>query len=230
MKIDMHTHCLPASLCAHHEPELLPGYFRKKGIDAIVLTNHYVPSHCKKLGTTPEEQALGYIDVYKRCKKEGEKVGIKVFFGAELKLTTLPTHPEFLLYGMSEEDFIFSFPLFHKTQEEVFEFCNEKNILMVQSHPYRTEQGYEPADMRYVHGIEVYNPHLLFDARFDDALKLAVDNNKIKTSGSDFHIKDQAGLAGMIVPDYIEDQFMLRDYLKENKAVIFDKSGILFEG
>lgn len=229
MKIDMHTHCQRASNCAHHEPELLPDFFRNKGVDAIVLTNHCYPSHCKRLGETLEEQALEYVETYKHCKAKGESIGFKVFFGVELKLVKEPNYPEFLLYGISEEDFISSFPLYYKTQEELFDFCNEKNILMVQSHPYRTEQGYEPADMQYVHGIEVYNPHLLFDARFDDALKLAVDNNKIKTSGSDFHIKDQAGLAGMIVPDYIEDQFMLRDYLKENKAVIFDVNGILFE-
>ncbi len=229
MKIDMHSHCVPGSNCAHHAPELLPGYFKKKGIDAIVLTNHYYPPHCKKLGETLEEQALEYVQIYKRCKEEGKKIGVKVFFGAELKLIKEPNGPEFLLYGISEEDFISSFPLYNKSQEELFDFCNEKNILMVQSHPYRTEQGYAPADMRFVHGIEVYNPHLLFDARFEDALKLAVDNNKIKTSGSDFHIKDQAGLAGMIVPDYINDQFMLRDFLRENKAVIFDKNGVLFE-
>ena len=208
---------------------MLPEIFKNKGIDAIVLTNHCYPSHCKRLGETLEEQALAYVETFKRCKAKGESIGVKVLFGIELKLVKEQNYPEFLLYGMSEDDFISSFPLYYKTQKELFDFCNEKNILMVQSHPYRTEQGYAPADMRYVHGVEVYNPHLLFDARFDDALKFAVDNEKIKTSGSDFHIKDQAGLAGMIVPDYIDDQFMLRDYLKENKAVIFDVNGILFE-
>ena len=229
MKIDMHTHCQRASNCAHHEPELLPEIFKKQGIDAIVLTNHCYNSHCKRLGETLEEQALGYVDTYRRCKSAGEKIGFKVFFGVELKLVKEPNYPEFLLFGISEEDFIASFPLYNKSQKEVFEFCEEKNILMVQAHPFRTEQGYAPADMRYVHGVEIFNPHLLFDARFEDALKLASDNGKIKTSGSDFHIKDQAGLAGMIISDDINDQFMLRDYLRENKAVIFDKNGILYE-
>ena len=35
MKIDMHTHCLPASHCAHHSPEEIPAIFKAKGIDAI---------------------------------------------------------------------------------------------------------------------------------------------------------------------------------------------------
>ncbi len=103
---------------------------------------------------------------------------------------------------------------------------------MVQAHPYRgssTEKG--PADMSLVHGIEVYNPHPLNNGieRFEDTLKLAVDNNLIKIAGSDFHINSQAGDAGMIVPDDIKDQFMLRDYLRKGRAVIFDRKGILYE-
>lgn len=229
MKIDMHTHCLPVSRCAHHEPKLLPEMFLSSGVDAIVLTNHYYKAHCEMLADTFEEQANIYVDVYRRCKNRGAEVGFKVFFGAEIKLVNEPNKPEFLLYGISEEDFIASYPLYEKSQKELFEFCEKKDIIMVQAHPYRTEQGYSPADMRYLHGIEVYNPHPHFDTRYSDALKLAVDNGKIKTAGSDFHIKAQAGVAGMIIPDDIDDQFKLRDFLKENKAVIFAKDGILFK-
>jgi hypothetical protein len=113
------------------------------------------------------------------------------------------------------------------SQKELFDFCNETDVLMFQAHPYRTEQGYAPSDMQYVHGIEVYNPHLLFDARFDEALELANKHQKLKSAGSDFHIVKQAGLAGMVVPDNIEDQFMLRDYLRKGEAVIFKKHEIV---
>ena len=229
MKIDMHTHCRPVSLCAHHQPEQLPQMFKDKGMDAIVLTNHYYPNHCDKLSEDLKEQARLYVDTFHRCRAEGEKIDLKVFLGVEIKLINEPNCPEFLLYGISEQDFLASYPLYNITQEELFAYCNEKNIVMVQSHPYRTEQGYAPADMRYVHGIEVYNPHLLFDARFDDALRLAQENGKLKTSGSDFHVEPQAGLAGMIIPDDTADQFMLRDYLQSRKCRIFSKDGILYE-
>lgn len=227
MRIDLHTHCLPVSNCAHHMAEELPPIFVKNGIDAIVLTNHCYPSHCERLSPDLKGQAKTYVDTYYRCKTAGERIDFKVFFGVELKLINEPNKPEFLMYGLSEKDFIDSYPLYNLTQKDLFAFCNNKNVLMVQAHPYRSEQGYQPADMRYVHGVEVYNPHLLFDSRYRESLELAVSNNKIKTSGSDFHIKDQAGLAGMIIPDSISDQFMLRDYLLEGKQVIFDKDGII---
>lgn len=226
MKIDMHTHCLPVSLCAHHKPEEISEYFINAGIDAIVLTNHCYPRHCDTLSDDLKKQAEIYVDVFHRCKKKGEEVGLKVFFGCELKLINEPNKPEFLLYGLSEEDFLKSYPLYNMTQEQLFDFCNDKNILMVQSHPFRIEQGYAPADVKYMHGIEVYNPHLSFPPRFEEAFKLAETNNKLKTSGTDFHVEPQAGLAGMIVPDDIDDQFMLRDYLQSGDYEIFNKDGV----
>ena len=50
-----------------------------------------------------------------------------------------------------------------------------------------------------------------------EALTLAEQHGFIKTAGSDFHIESQAGLAGMIAEDAIEDQYMLRDYLRSKK-------------
>lgn len=225
----MHTHCLPVSKCAHHEPELLPHIFKAHGFDAIVLTNHCDPVDCDRLGPTLHEQALSYVDTYERCKKSGDAIDVKVFFGVEVKLINEPNQPEFLLYGISQEDFIASYPLYQKTQKELYDYCTKNNVILVQAHPFRTEQGYAPADMRYVDGVEIYNPHLRFNARYDESLKLAQDNKKIKTAGSDFHIDIQAGLSGMIVSDDINDQFMLRDFLKQNKAVVLCKDGILYK-
>ncbi len=128
MKIDMHTHCVPASECAHHEPELLPEMFKKAGIDAIVLTNHCFPRHCDRLSTVLSEQAEFYVDNYRCCKAAGEKIGFSVFFGVELKLINEPGGREYLLYGIREEDFIESFPMYNWSQKELFDYCNEKDI------------------------------------------------------------------------------------------------------
>lgn len=76
MKIDMHTHCLPVSRCAHHVAELLPDMFREASVDAIVLTNHCSPYHCDVLGETHEKQAMAYINTYRRCKKIGDSIFI----------------------------------------------------------------------------------------------------------------------------------------------------------
>lgn len=223
MKVETHLHSKPVSICAHHMPDEFPQMLKDAGVDAFVLTNHCYLSHLVRLSEDLKEQAKIYVDVFHQAKKKADEIGIKAFFGCELKLVNEPNKPEFLLYGLSEQTFLDTYPLYYETQKTVFEFCNKNDILMIQAHPFRTEQGYAPADMRYVHGIEVYNPHPLFDPRVEDAIKLAKDNNLLMTAGSDFHVKSQAGNAGLIVPDDISDQFMLRDYIKMGKAKIYSK-------
>jgi hypothetical protein len=55
----------------------------------------------------------------------------------------------------------------------------------------------------------------------DKAQKFAAEHHLLQTGGCDFHYPHQAGLAGMILPDTIEDQFMLRDYLRSHPARFF---------
>ena len=217
MKIDLHVHSLPISRCAHHQPEEIPAFFKKQNFDAICLTNHCYPQHSDYLALNLKDQAKKYIEIYRRCRDSGKVIGIKVFFGLELKLINEEHQPEFLLYGLSEDTFVKSYPLYGISQKELFDFCNHENIIMIQAHPFRHEQGYQPADIRYMHGIEVYNPHPSFPVRYHEALTLADQYGFIKTAGSDFHIESQVGSAGMIVGDAIEDQYMLRDFLRSKK-------------
>ena len=225
MRIDLHVHCLPISRCAHHQPEEVPVFFRKKGIDAICLTNHCYPHHCNQLSPNREEQARQYIEIFERCWESGDQIGVRVFFGVELKLIHEEHQPEFLLYGLSESSFLKSYPLYDLSQKDLFEFCNHENILMIQAHPFRYEQGYKPADVRYLHGIEVYNPHPLFPARSQEATKLADTYGLVKTAGSDFHIDFQAGSAGIMATEDIRNQYELRDYLRSKKQDLFGDIG-----
>ena len=128
MRIDLHTHCKPVSVCGKFPPEQLPEIISQKGIDAIVLTNHCYPRHCDALSPDLGEQARIFVEVFHRCKARGDELGFKVFFGVELKLINEPNRPEFLLYGLSEQDFLDSYPLYNCTQKELFDFCNEKNV------------------------------------------------------------------------------------------------------
>ncbi len=228
MRIEMHTHCRPVSGCARHDAEFLPEFFKGLGYDAIVLTNHYHRWHCSNLSKDVKEQAKRFLETFYTCKRKGDEVGLKVIFGAELKLSDEVNHPEFLLYGLSEQDFLDTYPLFNESQETVFKFCEEKDIVMVQAHPFRVEQGYDLADLDLMHGVEIYNSHNKFDSQFERITAIAEEHNKIKTSGGDFHEAETYAMTGMIVPDDISDQFMLRDYLKKGESIIFDKDKIIY--
>jgi predicted metal-dependent phosphoesterase TrpH len=221
MKIDLHTHCNPGSQCATVTPEELPALLKAAGLGGLVLTNHCYPRHCNSLTPDIKEQPYRYVEVFHRVKKAAEELGLKAFFGAEVTLINESKKMEFLLYGISEQDFIDSFPLYTYSQKELFDYCNQKNILMIQAHPFRDEQGHSPADPKYMHGIEALNGHLNFADHFEEAQEFIAAHHLLQTGGSDFHYPQQAGDAGMILPDTIEDQFMLRDYLRSHPARFF---------
>lgn len=221
MKVDLHCHCNPGSQCATVSPEESPALLKAAGVDGMVLVNHCYPRHCNSLTSDIKEQPYRYVEVYHRAKKAGEAVGVKVFFGAEVTLINEAKKMEFLLYGISEEDFIESFPLYTYSQKELFEYCNQKDILMIQAHPFRDEQGHSLADVRYMHGIEAMNEHINFADHFEEAVRIAKEHNLIITGGCDYHYPQQAGMGGMILPDTIEDQFMLRDDLRSHPPRFF---------
>lgn len=223
MKIDLHTHCNPGSKCATISPEDVPTLLKEAGIDGFVLTNHCYPKHCEMLSPDIKEQPHRFLEIFHRAKKKAEELGLKAFFGVEVNLINEEKRMEFLLYGISEQEFVDSFPLYTLSQKELFDYCNQKDILMIQAHPFREEQGYTPADPRYLHGIEVLNPHIGFADRFEDAQTYAREIGKLQTGGSDFHYPQEAGHAGMIIPDTIEDQFMLRDYLRTHTPQFYRK-------
>ncbi len=226
MKVDTHVHTRPVSLCATKTSEELPAYFAAAGVDAFLLTNHYYPAHCNPLSDDLAEQARLYLDSFYRCRKAGKACGVKVFFGCEVKLINEPHTPEFLLIGISEELFFSSYPLYTYTQRELFAFCNTNDILMVQAHPFRAEQGYQPADVRYMHGVEVHNSQ--FIPHPEETHALAKQYGLIMTAGSDLHRCEQAGLAYMTVPDTVVDQFTLRDALRRGPWILCDQHGVMY--
>ncbi len=227
MKIDTHTHCLEVSRCAEHTPEELPALFKKAGFDAFVLTNHCFPGHLEYFGHDSRVQIKAYIDTYRAAAKAGREIGIKVFFGCEIRLINVEHTPEFLLFGITENEFERSFPLYTLTQRELFDYCNENRLLMYQAHPFRIEQGHHLADLSYMHGLEVYNGHPRFDPRFYQLRAFAKSCGLGMSAGSDFHYAPQAGNCGMLADASVESSEDLRDYMLECQPRLFSRDGEL---
>ena len=219
MKFDLHVHCLPVSCCARFQAEEVPGRLKDAGVDGFCLCNHYYPGHLSQVGRDLPEQIEAFIACFQRCQDAAEALGMTALFGAEVKLIQLPSHPEFLMYAITPEILRKALPLYNYTQKQLYEFCQSENILMYQAHPYRTEQGYTPADPAYMDGIEVYNGHAIFDPKYEMTCAFASAHGLAKSAGSDFHDPGDAGQGGIVVPDgvRITNASELSDYLRENE-------------
>lgn len=214
MKIDTHTHTSGVSFCSEVSPQQFVERYREEGYGAVILTNHYSKMYMRRYGDTWEEQIRVYTEEYRTAARAGEAIGLQVWLGAEVAIST-PQSPyvEFLLYGIDEE-FLRNTPrLYDKTQAELYELCHAANALLFQSHPFRDEQGHFPQDPAYLDGTEI-NCHPYF-LRHEDKVRAFADRHDLMlVCGSDFHYAYQAGTAATIVPDDLHGAEDFAAYLR----------------
>lgn len=208
--LDPHIHTSGISHCSKCPAPVLVDICVRDKIDAIVLTNHYKRNYYIEDEKFPEWRQK-YIDEYLFTKSEGEKVGLKVFFGLEITLDHLPKI-DFLVYGLSHEKAAKAPQLHSLTQKELFEYCVSENALLYQAHPYRN--GTLPQDPRYLHGVEI-NCHPIYNHNDKEEITAFAKQHSLKLScGSDYHGDTYKAHCGIYIPEDITDTVELADFLR----------------
>lgn len=209
IKLETHAHT-GGSYCADWTTENIILEYKKAGYGAIVVTNHY----CKNsFDIYSDRTDKGYVDYFfdliYQAQEFGKKYGLKIFYGLETRLLCINT--EFMLYGFDKE-FLHRYPkLYDLTQKELFDLSKEYNLFMYQTHPFR--DGVTAGDPQYLHGAESFNGHYHHRNKNALANEFCDRYNLIKMSGTDFHHADQPITAGIYIPDDINTNRELTDYL-----------------
>lgn len=212
MRIEMHAHDCEVSPCAViTAKELVDGY-KEAGFDGIVITNHFDEGPLKLLGDTREEQFQGYMRGYELAKEEGDRIGLTVILGMEIRLQCGPE--DYLVYGVTEDFIRNHMEICSCTPKELYEICEENGCLLIQAHPFR-----EPCkiqDPRYLHGVErnFNTGHDNHNEKLDAWLKELGREHLIVTQGSDCHEKHQVGLTEYVVKDEVKNSRELAELLK----------------
>lgn len=208
-KVDTHVHTKEVSRCGTIDAKTIVNTYKKLGYDGIVITDHFNFYTFKRLGgETWREKAEEFLSGYRAARAEGEKIGLEVYLGMEIK--TMENDNEFLLHGF-DESFIFENEnLFLKPIAEIKKIADENGLVLIQAHPFRVMcHAVEP---QFVHGIEVFNGHFGHNSSNHMAQKLCEQRGGIATSGSDCHDLCAAGNGGIIFPEKPEN---IADALKE---------------
>ncbi len=208
--LDPHIHTSGISRCSKCPADILVDVCVRDKIDAIVLTNHYKKGYYGENKNFPEWRQK-YIDEYLLTKSEGEKRGLKVFFGLEVTLDETPKI-DYLIYGLSHEIAAKAPPLCDMTQKELFEYCLSESALLYQAHPYRN--GTQPRDPKYLHGVEI-NCHPIYN--YNDKIEVTAfaKEHSLKLScGSDYHGDTYKAHCGIYIPDDISNTVELAEFLR----------------
>ena len=213
MKLELHSHTSEISPCGTIPAKELIELYKQKGFDGVVICDHFRESFFKL--ADDRENVEAFLKGYRIAKETGEKIGVKVYLGAEIKLTTHPDN-EYLLYGIDEE-FLFENPrIFELPLEKVHEIVNAYGAVIIQAHPYRNGKCEPYSD---VDGYEIFNGHFCHHNDNQRAYELALETEKLQTSGSDTHWHCDIGNGGVEI-DKLPGQRELGELIKKRPHCI----------
>lgn len=215
-KFEFHAHTSPASRCADHSSEEVVTAFHNAGYSGIAITNHFY---------LKDEPTADFLNRYRKDYLEavecGEKLGMKVYLGAELRFKN-ENDNDYLFYGFDISQLEEMYSLLDGTLANFVEKFKTDDMFIVQAHPFRDDmvQGYE----EYLDAVEGFNMHPNHNSRVALAVKRADAHNKIITAGTDFHHMKHVGICATraaYVPENVQELIKLY----RSKDFVFEISG-----
>lgn len=204
-KYETHSHTWPVSICARVSVEESLAFYKEMGYDGVFITNHFLDGNINTDKSLPYEAQIDfYFSDYEEGLRIGEKLGLKVFFGAELSYGGT----DFLVYGLDKAWFLAHPEIMEMKKSRELEFFMESGALVIQAHPFREAAYIDHIRLfpRQIHGVEVTNA-----CRKDSENRLAEiyaeHYGLLKIAGTDNHLGPrQKKLAGVSFETPIESE------------------------
>lgn len=196
-KIETHLHTNHVSKCGWLDAEALIKGYQDAGYSGIIVTDHYNRITFDYLGidpAAPVDRVGPFLEGYRRMKELGEKVGIHVFKGAELRFDE--SENDYLLYGWRDDLLADPESIFRMGIAAFYPLAHAAGATLIQAHPYRAKCT--PAIACYLDGVEVRNLNPRHDSHNRRAQEYARQFGLIATSGSDCHRTEDIALGGIL--------------------------------
>ncbi len=183
-KFEMHFHTKESSPCGEVSAKSGVELYQRAGYDGIVVTDHFSKNVFGGQGqATWEEICEKFLKGYHTAKESAHDNNFQVLLGMEIRFPN--NDNDFLVYGFGEE-FPKQYPwIYLKDLSYLYEVARERNLLIVQAHPFR--ENCRLAPIEFLHGIEVFNGNPRHDSRNELAEQTANKHGLLKLIGSDFH-------------------------------------------
>jgi len=213
-RIEMHAHTSPVSTCSQILPEEMIACYKELGYHAIVITNHFMKDYLQ--GETLDEMLDFYLRDYETCRTIGEKEGIKVYLGAELRFTE--NLNDYLLYGVDRDMLKSAYEALEHGEEYFYRNIKSEKSIVFQAHPYRAIcTVWDPS---LIDGVEAFNLHPGHNANVGTASRYAEENGLLKIGGTDFHHPGQAGIIALRAKELPEDNFAFAELLRSGDYIM----------
>lgn len=217
----MHCHTNEVSRCGQVPAAEQVRFYKRQGFDGIILTDHFLNAntHVDPEGQSWEETCDQLFAGYRAARAEGDRLGLKVFYGFEYGYD----QTDLLVYGLGY-DWLRAHPDVHKLGVHAFlELARADGAYIVHAHPYR--------EASYIHTLRLY-PRLIDGVEVLNIGNLPEENALAKiyaehygltpVAGTDNHIAGRATtLAGMETPQPCHSIEDIIAAMKDGSARIF---------
>ena len=215
---DTHVHTKEISPCGQATAARQVRVAKECGYTGLIITDHLVENYSRCPDNLPwEERAAFQLTSYQLAKKEGDRIGVDVFFGWEYTHWHLIPGADILTYGLGL-DFLLAHPkLFTYTLEEYSRAVRGAGGYLAHAHPFRSGhnraldiEGFSP-DL--FDGVEVYNSSETKDTN-DSAMAYAKKYGLLMQSGSDSHTASKPRSGGVWLEKRAESIFDIINGIK----------------
>lgn len=216
-RLELHAHSSPGSKCSELSPQEIVERYVKHRYDAVVLTNHFMYEYYE--GVSKEDAIIQYYQDYKEMCELGERNGLKILLGAEVRFTE--NMNDYLIYGVDRDVLSRVYDYFTKGVTVFRREIDLKKSVFIQAHPFRDPCF--PITAQLLDGVEVFNLHPGHNSRIALAACYAKENNvPIITAGSDLHYspKGHSGASALRTATLPQDSFELAALLKSGDYIL----------
>ena len=199
-RYELHAHTSECDLAAHASGAELVRIYHAAGYSGMVITDHYFSTFYswferELTGRSHREIMARRLKGYYAARNEGEKLGITVLPGAEVRFDHSPYGiNDFLVFGCDEEFFLTAPRLNELNSLEALLTLLPEDACVVLAHPFRV--GMTVMDPTPLFGIEAHNG-LTEPFRNAMAEDYAARFGKAMTAGSDCHHPTHACKGGI---------------------------------
>ena len=203
-KTELHLHTSPASRCSEIPPEMAVKLYADLGYHSIVICNHFYDG---MRFTENKRQCIdAYLEDYDLAVKAGEKYGINVILGCEIRFPENAN--DYLLFGIDRDFFDFAYECLDMGIEEFSKQFRSDTRLLIQAHPFRN--GMTEVAPEYLSMASIY----------------AKKHNLIPTTGTDFHHLGHEGISALLTQTELRTSHDIVNVLKSGEY-IFEIGGCI---
>ncbi|MCD8328750.1 MAG: PHP domain-containing protein [Ruminococcus sp.] len=211
-KYETHLHTTEASACASASGAEQARHYKELGYDGIIVTDHFFNGNTAiTTFLSWEDRVNKFCKGYENAKAEGNKIGLKVFFGFEYGYYGA----DILTYGVGKDFLLENDNICDISFYQFAERVHKAGGILVHAHPFREADWYIHEIKllpKWIDAVEVYNSGNGKEIYNERAEWYADQFGFVKTAGSDNHVVwfDENRISGITTDKPLES---IEDYI-----------------